>query len=276
MLASIVALHLVLLAQAPATDPAPASPADDAKVSDHPDDALRAEAAPSRNPPLPPRSQPSHSSSAVRAEQPVAADTGTLPPPVTTRSSPGLLSLLSAEPLAGGSAGLAWAGWSSFGAAWAQGITDRDDLGLATELDWATTEFRLGGFYRRPLGTAGPFDMAGRLGLGWYANFGGTWIEDDNEDDRGVEVTPGLSLSTRGAGGVFSILGEAPITVTVRRDAGLLFSPRLSAAYEAPLYGDYTVGALVGLGYRAGAGDAPLGDGRAELRFLVLGGARLF
>jgi hypothetical protein len=188
---------------------------------------------------------------------------------------PRQLSLLSAEPLGGGSASLAWAGWSSLGIMYGQGITSRDDLAGFADFDWSKTELRLGALYRRPLGEAGPFAMAGRLSAAWYLNFGGDYIHDENRSDRGVEVVPGLSLSRRGAGGVFSGIAEGPLTVTTRRGAGLLFSPRFSLAYEGPLYPELTVGARLGVGYRAGAGDAPLQSGRAELIFLVVAGYQL-
>ncbi len=122
---------------------------------------------------------------------------------------------------------------------------------------------------------AGTFDMAGRLAAAWYADFGGHWVYDENHSDRGIELVPGLSLSTRGAGGIFSGIIDAPITVTTRGSAGLLFSPRVSIAYEALLYQDVTVGARVGIGYRAGSGDAPLTEGRTELTFLVVAGYQL-
>jgi hypothetical protein len=180
------------------------------------------------------------------------------------------LSLLSAEPLGGGSATLAWAGWSSLGVSWAQGISDRDDLGASADFDWARTELRLGGFYRRPLGKAGAFDMAGRLGVSWLANFGGQWIFDENHHDRGLEVAPSLVLSARGGNGIFSLSGDVPIAVTWKHDSGFLFIPRLSAAYETPLYDELTVGVRAGVAYRAGSGDAPLGEGGGELQLLVL------
>ena len=62
------------------------------------------------------------------------------------------------------------------------------------------------------------------------------------------------------------------MTVTMKYRAGFLFSPRVSFAFEMPLYPQVTVGARVGAGYRAGAGDAPLREGRGELLFLVLAG----
>ncbi len=185
-------------------------------------------------------------------------------------SRPRQLSLLSAEPLGGGSAAAAWAGWRSLGIAYAQGITKQDDLGGYLTLDWSTAEMRLGAFYRRPLGQAGVFDIAGRLAVAWYEDFAATWVYSENHRDRGVEFVPGLSLSNRMAGGVFSILGDLPLTITTKYGGGLLFSPRASVAYEAPLYPELIVGAQLGVGYRAGSGDAPVKEGHGEFIFLVV------
>lgn len=222
---------------------------------------------PEQSPPLP-RRPDSAGAGDERGAPPLEA-------PDEIRGAPRQLSLLAAEPLGGGSAALAWAGWSSLGLMYGQGITRRDDLGAALDFDWAKTELRLGGFYRRPLGTAGAFQMAGRLGLSWFANFGGDWIHDGNRNDRGFEVAPGLALSARGAGGIFSILGDLPLTVTVKQGSGLLLVPRISASFETALYDELTVGVRAGAAYRAGAGDAPLRDGMGELQLLVLCGYQL-
>jgi hypothetical protein len=184
------------------------------------------------------------------------------------------LSLLSANTLGGNAALLASAGWSSLGIAYGQGLTSSDDLGGAFDLDYAKTELRLGAFWRHGLGTAGPFDMAGRLGLAWFANFGSRVFYGDNHYDRGVEVQPALVLSKRGPQGVVSLAAELPLTVTTKYQAGLLFVPRVAASYEAQLYEELTVGVRATLGYRAGSGSAPLGDGRGDLQFLVLMGYR--
>jgi hypothetical protein len=117
--------------------------------------------------------------------------------------------------------------------------------------------------------------MAGRLSAAWYLNFGSDYVHDENHSDNGVQVVPGLSFSRPGAGGVFSALAEAPITVTTKHGSGLLFAPRFSLAYEGSLYPELTVGARLGAGYRAGSGDAPLKDGSAELIFLLLAGYQL-
>ena len=185
------------------------------------------------------------------------------------------LSLLSAEPLEGGSMATAWAGWSSFGAQWGMGVTARDDLGLSFDFDWAGTELRVGGWYRRPVGLAGPFDVAGRLGVGYYASYGAHFIHEGNHDDEGVSIEPALVLSSPGAGGIFSAAGEVPIVVTTRYDGGLLFTPRLSLSYETPVYPDLSVGVLGSIGYRAGTDEAPMRDGRADVRFLLLVGYQI-
>ncbi len=211
----------------------------------------------------------------VAAPPEVAAAQETPPPVEAAPPAPARgrqLSLLSAEPLHGGSAALAWAGWSSLGAIYAIGFTARDDAGPFLDYDWAKSETRIGVLYRRPLSTLGPFDMGGRLAASWYVNFGSDYVYGKNHSDHGLEVVPALALSQRAAGGIFSILAEAPLTFTTKVGNGFLFSPRASLAFETPLYDDVTVGARVGLGYRAGSGDAPLREGRAELQFLVLAG----
>ncbi len=275
MLATLAALHLLVLAQAsgaeaplPANPPLPrkAQPAEPRTLSAPPP----GEIPPAAQPPAQP-SQPAPQVATPPPGQATAAEP--LSPILTT---PRQLSLLSAEPLEGGSALLAEAGWSTLNVVYGQGITRTDDLGAFLDYDWAKTELRLGGFYRRPIGAAGAFDAAARLGAAWYADFGKTWVYGENHSDRGLEISPALILSTHAAGGIFSAAVEAPITITVRHDSGVLFSPRAWAAYEAPLYGEVTVGARAGLGYRGGSGDAPLKSGRGELTFLVVGGYRIF
>ncbi len=265
MIATVAALQLVVLTQVAA--PREVTPGDaggdDAAVAQS---APAPEAAPGKESPPP--------GGAPRTEPPLPERPAAVIPPKP--EPPRLLSLLSAEPLGGVSTSLAWAGWSSLGIAYGQGITARDDLAGFLDFDWSKTEMRLGALYRRPLGMAGVFDMAGRLSVAWYQDFGGHWVYRENHSDRGVELVPGLALSVHGAGGVFSGIAEAPITITTKYGGGLLFSPRLTAAFETFLYQDVTVGARLGLGYRAGSGDAPLREGRAEILFLVLAGYQLF
>jgi hypothetical protein len=211
----------------------------------------------------------------------VLKTTRELPPPVRmrTRQPKSALnpipSLLSAEPLGGRSAVVGWAGWSSFGAGWAQGVTPDDDLGAVADLDWATGELRVSAFYRRPLGRVGIVEIASRLRAGWYADFGARWMQDDNQGDRGVEFVPGIVLSARGAGGVFSLGGDLPITVTLWREGGIFAAPKLSFSFETLLYGNLTVGVRVAGSYRAGAGDAPMTEPRGLLDLQVLAGWKL-
>ena len=191
MLATVAALQLLVLAQvsgppklvtpeeAPphaAVEPGatPAPPPDGSAADAAPPPA--ADAPPAEAPPLPSRRP------APAAERPRHA------------------SLLGAEPLRGASAALAWAGWSSLGAAYAIGFSAEDDVGAFLDYDWAKSETRIGLFYRRPLAKAGPFDMAGRLAASWYVNFGSDYVYDENHSDRGIEVAPALVLSRHGGG----------------------------------------------------------------------------
>jgi hypothetical protein len=275
MLVTFIALQLALAQpqQQPAAEPPRGAPArDEAALPDrpaNPDEAARRPAAAVQEP--------------ERAEEDGALKTAReLPPPSRMKSrqlpKPALNpipSLLSAEPLGGRSAVLGWAGWSSFGAGWAQGVTPEDDLGAVGDLDWSTGELRVSAFYRRPLGRVGLVEIGSRLRAGWYANFGAKWMQDDNVGDRGVEFVPGIVLSTRGAGGVFSLGGDLPITVTLWREGGIFAAPKLSLSFETLLYGNLSVGVRVAGSYRAGAGDAPMSTARALLDLQVLAGWKI-
>lgn len=274
MLATIAALHLAVLSQVAA--PREVRP-EDGIVEEAGAGASEAEpsdVAEAQQEAAPPAEGGAPAGETKPAEPSLPERQAAVVPPKPAH--PHQLSLLAAEPLDGGSASLGWLGWSSLGIMYGQGITGRDDLAASLDFDWSKTELRLGAFYRRSIGMAGPFDMAARLAVAWYADFGGHWIHEENHSDRGVEFTPGLSLSRWGAGGIFSGIVDAPITITTRQGAGLLFSPRFTFAYETLLYQDVSVGARVGLGYRAGSGDAPLTEGRAELTFLVVATYQLF
>lgn len=277
MLAVLAALPLVLFAQVsgprlvtPEDATLPAAPGPLAQAPDAappPGDAAGAPSTPAPAAP-PPAAPPS--------------TTGTPPtstPPATASAAvdrrPRLPSLLGGETLRGASAAFAWAGWSSLGAAYAIGFSQLDDGGAVLDYDWAKSETRLGLVYRRAVAEAGGFDVAVRLGLAYYANFGSDYVYSDNHSDRGFELQPAVALSRRAAGGLFSTSVEAPLTVTTKYGAGILFSPRLAVGFEVPLYPQVTIGARFGIGYRAGAGDAPLPEGRGELQFLVLAGYEL-
>jgi len=274
MFVTLLALQLVL-AQAPALDAPPPPPEVEAPLPDRPDAAEppAAAEAPERAPaPFPPPPleedalKPTRESSraALRARRPPRSALEPVP------------SLLSAEPLNGRSVVFVWAGWSSLGAAWGQGVTREDDLGLLGDFDWSTTELRVSAWYRRPMGRVGLIEIGARMRAGWYADFGATWFHDDNLGDRGIEVAPGLVVSARGAGGVFSLCGDLPIVVTLWRDGGIFAAPKATLGYETVLYGDLTVGVRVAGSYRAGAGDAPLDEPRALLDLQVMAGWRLF
>jgi hypothetical protein len=261
MITPLAALHLLVLAQvAPPTLVTPEEAAG-------PDATVAASSAPPAAEAPPPAAPAPAATPAAPAAKPAAA--------AKAPERPAIPSIQSAEPLRGTTAVFAWGGWSSFGAAWVSGLTAVDDLGATLDFDWAKTELRLGGVYRHPFGAAGAWDSAGRIGLSWYANYGSSWVYSGNHADRGLEVSPALVLSRRGGGGVFSLAGELPMVVTFRNDSGFLFTPRLAGAYELPLVEGMTVGARASIGYRAGAGDAPLKEGRGELQFLVLAGWQL-
>ncbi len=185
-------------------------------------------------------------------------------------------SLLGAESLDGGTAAMAFAGFASLGVAYGQGVTTLDDLGASAELDWSSTELWLSAFWRRPLGTLSGWDLAGRVRLGWYLDFGGTWIHDDNRADRGVLLAPALILSTRAGEGLVSLAAELPFTSTSWRGGGYLVAPKASLAYETLLYGDLTLGVRAAVSWRGGGGEAPMRDGRIEPELLVVAGYRIF
>jgi len=213
---------------------------------------------------------------ALLAGAPGGAPAG--PPAHPAEEGPALAtpSLLGAESLDGGSLATAWAGVASLGVAYGQGINRQDDLGAEAEFGWATTELWLSAFWRRPLGLLGGWDVAGRLRLGWYADLGGTWIHDDNRADRGLLVAPSLILSTRAGEGLVSTAAELPLTFTFWRGGGFVVAPKVSLAYEVPLYGQLTVGVRAAVAWRGGGGGAPMRAGQFEPELLVLAGYRVF
>lgn len=185
-------------------------------------------------------------------------------------------SLLGAESLDGGSAAMAWAGYSSLAAAYAQGLTVQDDLGVTAEFDWSTTELWLSAFWRRPLGALSAWKVAGRLRAGWYGDFGATYIHDENQSDRGFLLAPAVILSTGGGDGLVTATFDLPVTFTTWRGGGFLIVPKGSVAYETPLYGQITIGVRAALAWRGGGGGAPMRAGQVEPELLVLAGYRAF
>ncbi len=212
------------------------------------------------------------------AAEPAVAPPPAVPvPPAVSEPQKPLPSLLSAEPLRGASLFSASLGWPRVRAAYAQGLSSSTDLGGFVDFDYSTTELRAGVSYRgQVIPRAPPFDGALRLSLAWYHDSGGRWLYHRNHPDEGVDLGLGASYSRRGAGGVISLLADAPITITLKKDGGVFVNPRAAFAYEAPLYGALTVGLQLGLGVRAGVGNAPLKRGIAEVTILALVSDRVF
>ncbi len=255
MIATIAALHLLALGQTKLAEGTTPEPAAQAGAASPAGAAQPAQVQPAAAAPL---QQKAPTSPAVRTE----------PPPQ--------VSLFSADTLHGTSYSTAWLGWPQFGAMYGQGITDTDDIGALFSFDYSSTELRLGGWYRRPLGATGSWLVGGRLGINWYADFGTHWYHKGNHSDRGVELVPALLFSTRAASGIITLEGDLPLTVTLRYSGGIAFQPTAAATYEAALYRDVTVGVRFALWYRAGAGDAPMKTGHGGFDALVVAGYRFF
>jgi hypothetical protein len=198
-----------------------------------------------------------------------APQPGPAPPP------PPIPTLRSAEPLRWASVAEAAAGWPGLRVAYARGAGQRLDLGAFADLDASTTELRAGGTLRIPgvVPPVPPFAGALRLSLAWYRDLGGRRVYRHNHADRGVELVPGASWSRAGSRGeILSLLLDLPVVVTFHRDGGVLVRPRAALAYQMPLWGPVTAGVELGLGFRAGLGDAPLKRGNGEVSLLALGG----
>ncbi len=197
-------------------------------------------------------------------------------PPEVAAPPPPLPSLLSADPLRGESLLSVSAGFPRFRLAYARGVGPTTDLGGFADLDYTTSELRAGLSYRGKLiPPAPPFEGALRLWVAWYHDGGSRWIYRHNHPDQGVELGAGVSYSRRRAGGVLSLHGDVPVTVTFRKTGGVFVSPEATAAYELPLQGPLTIGLQVGLGFRVGIGYAPLREGAGDFTVLALASCRL-
>jgi hypothetical protein len=191
-------------------------------------------------------------------------------------SPPPFPSLLSAEPLRGASLLSVTAGWPRVRLAYAKGLSRTSDLGGFAELDYTTGELRAGPTYRgKVIAPAPPFEGALRLWVAWVHGDGARWLYHNNHPDQGVELGAGVSYSRRGAGGLVSLLGDVPVTITFRKTGGAYLSPRAALAYETPLFGPFTIGLQLGLGLRVGFGYAPLREGAGEVTLLGLASCRL-
>jgi hypothetical protein len=184
-------------------------------------------------------------------------------------------SLLGGESLRGSTVAVGTAGYATLGAAYAQGLTERDDLGASAQFDWSTTELVLGALWHRQLGRVGSWDLASRLALGWYLDGGSTLVHDDNLSDRGVQLTPGLALSTRGVG-LLAVALDMPVTFTTWRGGGVWIAPRLAVSYEAALYDQLALGVVGSLAWRGGTGGAPMRSGQVLPELLVTATWKLF
>lgn len=197
---------------------------------------------------------------------------GPAPAPAPADAFP---SLLGGESLRGSTVAVGTAGYATLGVAYAQGLTERDDLGASAQFDWSTTELVLGALWHRQLGRLGSWDLASRLALGWYLDGGSTLVHDDNLSDRGVQLTPGLALSTRGVG-LLAVALDMPVTVTTWRGGGVWIAPRLAVSYEAALYDQLALGVVGSLAWRGGTGGAPMRSGQVLPELLVTATWKLF
>jgi hypothetical protein len=197
---------------------------------------------------------------------------GPAPAPAPADAFP---SLLGGETLRGSTVAVGTAGYATLGVAYAQGLTERDDLGASAQFDWSTTELVLGALWHRQLGRMGSWDLASRLALGWYLDGGSTLVHDDNLSDRGVQLTPGLALSTRGVG-LLAVAFDMPVTVTTWRGGGVWIAPRLAVSYEAALYDQLALGVVGSLAWRGGTGGAPMRSGQVLPELLVTATWKLF
>jgi hypothetical protein len=194
------------------------------------------------------------------------------PAPVPADAFP---SLLGGESLRGSTVAVATAGYATLGVAYAQGLTERDDLGASAQLDWSTSELVLGALWHRQLARLGSWDLASRLALGWYLDGGSTLVHDDNLSDRGLQLTPGLALSTRGVG-LLAVAVDLPVTFTTWRGGGVWIAPRLAVSYEAALYDQLALGVIGSLAWRGGTGGAPMRAGQVLPELLVTATWKLF
>ncbi len=162
-------------------------------------------------------------------------------------------------------------GWPYLLATYAQGVGDRDDLGGGLEVDWASSEFLVGGLWRRELAGGGGSHLGLRLRLGVYACFGATWIWSDNRSDLGVQLSPGVAWSLDTPSGVLSVGGDVPVTWTFERGGGWIAGARLAVSFETPLWSDVSVGARTGGSLRGAGGGAPgAGDDRFQFELTIL------
>lgn len=206
-------------------------------------------------------------------DPPVAPQSAEAPEPAVlpSRTPARPASLLGGASLgAGGAAWSAVAGYPRLAVAYGQGATDRDDWGVRLDVDWAATEAVAAGGWRREILRSDAVHLALRLGLGFYACAGGTWIWAANRPDVGLQLTGGLAFSVDAGPGLFTIAGDLPATWTFRRGTGWILAPLGTLAYEAPVVEDFSVGARLGAGVRGAGKGAPGANTTRTLVELVL------
>ncbi|MBS1111608.1 MAG: hypothetical protein H6Q88_3600 [Anaeromyxobacteraceae bacterium] len=110
----------------------------------------------------------------------------------------------------GGAAWVTEVGYPSLSLTYAQGLDEWNDLGGTVGMAWTTGEMVLGLVWRRELaGDAG--SRAGiRLTAGPWFNFGGTWIYSENQQNLGLQVTPGAAWTASAGGGLSAGPRAAP------------------------------------------------------------------
>ena len=156
----------------------------------------------------------------------------------------------------GGAAWVTEVGYPSLSLTYAQGLDEWNDLGGTVGMAWTTGEMVLGLVWRRELaGDAG--SRAGiRLTAGPWFNFGGTWIYSENQQNLGLQVTPGAAWTASAGGGLLSATLDLGLEWAMQRDMGFGFVPRLGVAYEAAVVKDVTLGVRAGLWVRWSTGSA--------------------
>jgi hypothetical protein len=178
-----------------------------------------------------------------------AAVAAASPDALAIPEGPRFASLQGGETLGvGGSEAVLAAGFSTFSAAYAQGLNDWNDLGAQVELDWLTGELFAGGLFRQLTWRFGDTFISWRARAGLYFNAGATWAIASNHSAVGIQAVPGLALSRRFARGTLSAAIDGRIDLTFSDQGGRAVGVKGTVAFETPLWGDLLAGARVGLG----------------------------
>ena len=178
-----------------------------------------------------------------------AALTAAAPEPRAIPEGPRFASLQGGETLGvGGSEVALTAGFSTFSATYAQGLTDSTDLGAQVEIDWLTGELFAGGLYRQLTWRFGDTFISFRARAGLYFNAGATWAIATNHSATGIQAVPGIAVSRRFARGTLSAAVDSRIDLTFTDQGGRAVGVKGTVAFETPLWGDLLAGARAGVG----------------------------